>query len=239
MSIPPFPAVPTPTHSFPETRTQWISDQLEAGADGLQDANRYLMESYLRPLIVYCNALGLSKGVALESDELVHGFFADRLADPKYLSSWLASGMRMRKWLRNGLHFYAHERRREKDRSVNGTEFPDDLPQETGAPEMQFEREWARAALHIAMTQTIALLERRGRRHEWDLFLSHYVDGTSYAALGGRFNLTAAQVAQRAFAVGSELRSALVAILRRDGAVAGEVDTEIRSMMEAMHDLGP
>ena len=236
----------TPSRSFPETQTVWIADRLSEGEAGLMLANGYVMESYVRPLSIYCSKIGLARSVRIDADDLVHGFFANRLSNSEYLKSWLTSGLRLRQWLRNGLHFYVHELRRQNAAQlgklgphIGDQALPEEGPSEGAAHDHEFERAWALAALDLAMKETKEGLEKRNRRDEWEMFCSHHVEGVPHAIIGERFQLSTAQVAQRTFAVGAQLRDELYGILRKDGALRSEIDVEVRSMMEVLHEIRP
>ena len=233
----------TPSRSFPETQTVWISDRLSEGEAGLMLANGYVMESYVRPLSIYCSKIGLARSVRIDADDLVHGFFANRLSNSEYLKSWLTSGLRLRQWLRNGLHFYVHELRRQNATQlglqIGGQALPEEIFSEGAAHDHEFEKAWALAALDLAMKETKEGLEKRNRRDEWEMFCSHHVEGVPHAIIGERFQLSTAQVAQRTFAVGAQLRDELYGILRKDGALRSEIDVEVRSMMEVLHEIRP
>ena len=236
----------TPSRSFPETQTVWISDRLSEGEAGMMLANGYVMESYVRPLSIYCSKIGLARTVRIDADDLVHGFFANRLSNSEYLKSWLTSGLRLRQWLRNGLHFYVHELRRQNAAQlgklgphIGDQALPEEVPSEGAAHDHEFERAWALAALDLAMKETKEGLEKRNRRDEWEMFCSHHVEGVPHAIIGERFQLSTAQVAQRTFAVGAQLRDELYGILRKDGALRSEIDVEVRSMMEVLHEIRP
>ena len=236
----------TPSRSFPETQTVWIADRLSEGEAGIMLANGYVMESYVRPLSIYCSKIGLARSVRIDADDLVHGFFANRLSNSEYLKSWLTSGLRLRQWLRNGLHFYVHELRRQNAAQlgklgphIGDQALPEEVPSEGAAHDHEFERAWALAALDLAMKETKEGLEKRNRRDEWEMFCSHHVEGVPHAIIGERFQLSTAQVAQRTFAVGAQLRDELYGILRKDGALRSEIDVEVRSMMEVLHEIRP
>ncbi len=229
------PDQPTPTRSFAETKSLWISERLTEGEAGAALVNRHIMASYLRPLTAYCQAIGLASRLPCDADELVHDFFASRLIDMSYLRAWLASGIRLRLWLRNGLNLYAHERHRALLRERTEAVAQHDPASGAAEAGVLFEREWAISALDLAMKETKADLEQRGRSSEWEIFWSHHIDATPYATIGPRFQLTAAQAAQRAFSVAESLRGALASVLRRDGAIGSELDAEVRAMMEALN----
>jgi len=163
------------------------------------------------------------------------------LSNSEYLKSWLTSGLRLRQWLRNGLHFYVHELRRQNAAQlglhIGGQALSEEVLSEGSAHDHEFERAWALAALDLAMKETKEELETRSRRDEWEMFWSHHVEGVPHVKIGERFQLSTAQVAQRAFAVGAQLRDALCRILRKDGALGSEIDLEVRSMMEVLNEL--
>ncbi|MSR44514.1 MAG: hypothetical protein EXS15_04025 [Phycisphaerales bacterium] len=229
---------PTPSQTFPETRTLWISEKLSEGEAGRALANGYVMTSYLRPLVVYCRALRLHDSIRTEPQDIVVGFFAHRLAKQEYLKDWLNSGLRLRQWLRNGLHLYVHEQRRENSKGGHGSDALHDVEATGQSQHHEFERAWALGALDMAMREAIAELDARGSRCDWELFWSHHVDGIPYAVLAERRNMTAPQAAQRAFAVAAKVRTALYGILRKDGALTSEIGLEVRAMMEVLHERG-
>jgi len=229
---------PTPSHTFPATQTVWISQRLTEGDAGVLVANGYIMASYVRPLSMYCRAIGLDQSLKMDADDIVHGFFASRLGNCEYLTAWLGSGLRLRQWLRNGLHMYVHETRRANSaHPSDGNVQSEEDVERSSASDYEFEHGWAIAVLELAIKSTIESLERRKRRDEWEMFWSHHIDGNSHASIGERFKLTAAQVAQRTFAVAGQLRDALREILAKDGASAIEIELELRAMMEVMHEL--
>lgn len=215
----------------------WISQRLSEGEAGILLANGYLMAHYVRPLTTYCRAIGLAKSVRADADEVVHGFFANRLSNSEYLKSWLSSGLRLRQWLRNGLHLYVHEQRRENATQVGGSGLSNEILDEGHAYDHEFERAWALSALDLATKETMDSFEKRGRRDDWEMFWSHHVNGVCHATIGVRFQLSAAQVAQRSFAVAAQLRDSLCGILRKDGVLGSEINAEVRAMMEVLHEL--
>lgn len=229
------PDQPTPTKSFPVTQTVWIAERLTEGEVGAALVSQHVMASYLKPLTIYCRSIGLAASVQCAPDEFVHDFFASRLVDMNYLRSWLVSGIRLRLWLRNGLNLYAHERHRAMQRNQHEVAATHEPESRAANAEQLFERAWAISALELAVNETKSDLERRGRSSEWEMFWSHHIEGTPYSIIGPRFQLTAAQSAQRAYAVAEALRGALAGILRRDGAIGSELDAEVRMMMEALH----
>lgn len=208
------------------------------------------MEIYLKPLSTYCRAVGFGREFNTEPSDLVHGFFASRLANPNYLKEWMASGLRLRQWLRNGFNLYVKEMRRDRARtnrqSSDGggnlgrldTGDVESINQNRETePDRLFERKWALNALESAIRVTRETLDRKGKSEDWALFWSHYIEGKPHNAIAGIANSSPAQVAQRCFGVTTILREALREVLLRDGAKEAEIIVEIRSMMEALHEF--
>ena len=83
--------------AFPQTLRTWIGARLVDGHAGRADVNRHLMTVYLRPLKIYF--MGTSERWLGEPDDVVSGFFADRLARENFLDDWIASGVSLRRWL--------------------------------------------------------------------------------------------------------------------------------------------
>ena len=63
---------------FPVTQRTWLGRALVRGHEGLSEANHHIMDVYAQPLKVYY--LGSSFRTLGEPDDVVQGFFADRLA---------------------------------------------------------------------------------------------------------------------------------------------------------------
>ena len=103
---------PMSANAFPQTRRTWIDDALDRGGDGVHDVNGHIMETYAWPLRVYY--LGTNSRWLGEPDDVIDGFFADRLARDSFLGDWRASGLRLRRWLINAFCFYLLELRRRK-----------------------------------------------------------------------------------------------------------------------------
>ena len=62
------------------------------------------MDRYAGPLAVFVRGSSLAR--LGEPAEIVNGFFASRLSDAEFLRAWDRSGMRLRRWLMNGILFY-------------------------------------------------------------------------------------------------------------------------------------
>ncbi len=223
--------------NFPDTQAVWIGERLGDGAAGLNEVRAFVMTWYREPLVTYSRALGLGVGPRMAPDDLVHGYFASRLADPDYFASWLKSGLRLRHWLKNGLHFFVREEIRRQS-AINRVEpsglnaWEDGVPQ---ADDAAFDKQWAITTLNGASDSARAELTRLGRLGDWDVFWAARARGVSYESLAREHQITVAQARQKVHAVGDRLRNALRDVLVRDGAKPSEVTEDIRRMMEALH----
>ena len=214
----------------------WIRDHLEGGPEAKDRLVQWAMTVYAKPLQTYAKATGLAHASQLESDELVNGFLASVLARQDYLKDWIGSGLRLRQWFRNGLHFHAKTMRRATgrvkaldDREAESIAVPDDA-------DRLLDHAWASAIVERVCEEVRIDLAKAGKSANWDIFWQHHVDGVPYAQLvanhGGA--LTEAQAASRAFEVASRLRERLSQMLMRDGARSAEISTELRSLMESI-----
>lgn len=227
---------PESTHDFPSTQYMWIRDHLGGGPEAQDRLVQWAMSVYAKPLQTYAKATGLAHSSQLESDELVNGFLASVLSREDYLKDWIGSGLRLRQWFRNGLHFHAKTMRRAQarthtfdEREVAEISVPDDA-------DRLLDHAWATAIVEQACDAVRVELAKAGKHGHWDIFWQHHVDGVPYAQvvaqLGG--SLTEAQAASRAFEVASRLRERLAMLLIRDGAPSAEVSSELRSLMESV-----
>jgi hypothetical protein len=73
------------------------------------------MARYAAPLAVFVRGSSLAR--LGEPAEIVNGFLASRLSDARFLEAWAASGMRLRRWLMNGILFYGQGLARDRARA--------------------------------------------------------------------------------------------------------------------------
>jgi DNA-directed RNA polymerase specialized sigma24 family protein len=181
---------------FPTTHATFLTVCLDtATAESLSEARNHLMARYRAPLVAYAAQSRLA--TVDEPDELVHGFFAAKVADARYLADWRASGIPLRRWMLNGLVFHARgilrDRARENARS-DGAE-PENLVSNTPDAEHAFERAWAFALVEAACRAAYATLDIDGRTRAYDCFHRHFFDGVSYAQLAVECGLSESAVA--------------------------------------------
>ena len=87
-----------PTNIFPATSATWLESQVRCADEPARErARRHVMAVYFHPLVVYVKGSSY-RGIG-DADDLVAGFFADRLERGDYLEKWLVSGAPLRAWL--------------------------------------------------------------------------------------------------------------------------------------------
>jgi DNA-directed RNA polymerase specialized sigma24 family protein len=249
-----------PVDHFPSTHATWIDAQLtiaeRAGAhtDDGRSAQRalqqHLMQRYHLPLRAYVR--GSSMRQLGDADDLVAGFFADRVGAPGFLADWRGSGMPLRRWLMNGISFYARGVMRDRARD-RMRQFEDggagisggagDLSTHAGGEDRlvddrdaarAFEEAWALEVLNAAHELVHADLAERGKLAEYDVFRRHVIDGVEYAVIGTDLGLTRQQCANMVRRVSDRIREALREVVRGEGVPAEEVERTVREVEELL-----
>ncbi len=220
-------------NAFPSTMQEWIVARLEAGADGRADVASHIMDVYSGALQVYW--LGSSfRTPDEEAADVIAGFFADRLSRENWIRAWPSSGLRLRRWLMNGLLMYLHEQIRSANRTArvpNPTYVPNNCESDAV---VAYERAWAKQLVANACLEASRRCDAAGLREHWDVFHRHYLLGDCYGDIVRSTKVTARQAEVRCRAARSRFVSALRESLRQDGAHEDELDDEIRSLMEVL-----
>jgi DNA-directed RNA polymerase specialized sigma24 family protein len=223
---------PMATNVFPTTRSSLIDEALARGHEGRLEVNEHVMATYAWPLQVYfvrTNARWLGEPV-----DIVHGFFADRLARDNFFQSWRENGMRLRRWLINAFNFYLKEEIRRRLRDGRCGPGVEDQITFDGDPEASVDRAAALAFVRQAMDDAAAECSERGDDEHWRAFMRHRVDGTPYADIGNDIGEPADRVYVMSRTAERRFRKALRRVLAQDGVPDDRVDEEIRSLMEAL-----
>jgi len=218
---------------FPSTERTWIADRLGAG-DGAS-VHRFLMDIYSGPLAGYVSATSFRELSA--PTDLVSGFFASRLPQDGWLRAWQESGIRLRRWLMNGLLLYCHEQVAARSRDGRVALVPPEALDGAGAAEdavRVFERVWARGVIEQATVRARELCEEAGQGAHWELFLRHHVGQQPYSVLAPQLGVSEQQAAGMVRTASIKLRRALLEILIRDGAPDAALDAEIAELLRAM-----
>lgn len=213
---------PTPDLFDPTPRTtmvQWMKSNERARV------REFLMRSYLDPLAGYLAATSFRR--LGEPRDVVAGFFASRLDRDDWLESWRDSGTRLRRWLMTGLLFYCREEIRRQQRTA-----PVEV-EEPIAPsaEQQFEAEYAQTLVRTATESARAACEADGLVRHWNLFLRHFVEGTTYEVLARDESLSVGQVNGMVRTAMTRFRKAVGEAILMDGADPRELDAEIQALL--------
>lgn len=217
---------------FPQTARTWIEDHLALGDVGQAEVNHHLLSVYAEPLHAYLactpyRALG-------EADDLVEGFFADRLARPNFLSDWRRSEKRLRHWLMNAFVFYLKETARGEGRQDRFGKINEDLPDDGLAPGEALDRAFATALVRRAMERAREDCTSRGFAVHFEIFHEHHWNDVPFAELGTRMDITPERARVMCRTAREAFRRALRGMLVRDGGQMGDVDREIDSLLEVL-----
>ncbi len=181
---------------FPSTHATWLATRIEDGGEGaLREARVHLMQRYRAALVAY--AAGSRLANIDEPEELVHGFFAAKSGDSRFLAEWRQSGLPLRRWMLNGLIFHARgvvrDRARESARREQAsTEL---LAAPTPDAERAFERAWALALVEAACRAAHAALAADGRERAYDCFHRHFFDSLGYGQIAAEHRIDETTVA--------------------------------------------
>jgi hypothetical protein len=214
---------------FPTTPKTWVLERIRQGAIEKRALNNRLMSLYARPLRTYVR--GSSFRSFGDADEIVNGFFASRLSDENYLHEWAASGLRLRRWLMNGILLYLHEqvRRTRRDKSV--APLPTAL---AAAIDRSVERAYARSVVREAMAQAQKQCAAEDMSRHWQAFLARHSGDGALEAFRIRHGLTPGQASHLVRAATARFRKALVDLVLLDGASRDEAESEILRLLRSL-----
>ncbi len=216
----------TPDIFDPTPRSEMLA---MLNGDRPEELGRFLMETYARPLSLYLSATSYRQ--LGDCDDLVAGFFASRLSRREWIERWAESGMRLRRWLVNGMLLFMKEelRRRGRERVAEAGDEP-----ASSSMERLFDRAYAREVVRLACEQAAAACEAEGLSLHWSLFLRHHVEGRSYAALAADEGTSEGRVTGLVRTAAGRFRAAVARLLVRDGASREELDLEISQLLEGL-----
>lgn len=217
--------------AFPPTMRTWIGSKLDEGDVGRATAFHHVMSVYAEPLKVYFR--GCSMRFLGDADDMVQGFFADRLSREAFLDRWRESGRPLRYWLIVGFkHFLMEESRRM--RRGRASALPDEMGQSDDQPEAEYDRECALSLVREALTKAQSQCEEAGLNDHWRIFIRHHLEGDSYADISKDEGIDTRRAAVMARTAANKLRASLRDLAGWDDAEPGEVDREVRELMEAL-----
>jgi DNA-directed RNA polymerase specialized sigma24 family protein len=219
---------------FPSTQVASMQALLTGGQEGRARLCSEVMQRYRAPLLAYVRGSSLRRSG--DPEELVHAFFASRLSRADFFEQWLESGFPFRRWLMNGIHFCAHERRRAEGRAVGGEPAGDPAGERVheDAGERAFERALAVRVIESCVHSVHQSLAARGLERHFTAFWKRYVDGRSYAAIASETGLSIRELNSAVRGVTAELRAAVRAELVREGVEAEMLEIELSRMEEVL-----
>ncbi len=229
----PSPAPSQRPDHFPPTLMTWLRGVVARGDAGALEAARHVMEVYAWPLSVYFK--GSSFRWLGDADDVVRGFFADRLSREEFFERWLESGRRLRHWLIVAFKHYLYEtaRSRRRDGRAGPMDGGGDLASEPDGETLRgFWREMARSVVARAMDRAESRCAEDGLAEHWVVFRRHMVDGASYSAIELETGTPPARAAVMARTACNRFRAALREGVSWPGASETEIDAEIASLME-------
>lgn len=182
---------------FPTTHATFLTRCLDdPSAQARAEVRNHLMTRYRVPLVAYASRSRLAN--LDEPEELVHGFFAGKVARDDFLDGWRTSGLPLRRWMLNGLLFHARgvmrDLARERARR-DAAAHPETRSSDAPDGETAFERAWALALVEAACRAAHASLAADGRAETYALFHRHHFDGVGIAALARESGSTETEVA--------------------------------------------
>jgi len=225
---------------FPSTHDTWLFDQLRdvssedpsLAAEAAHQLRTHIMARYREPLLAYATASSFR--FLGTPEDLVHGFFADRVASADYLRQWKDSGLRLRRWLCNGLllHMFdvAKHTRREKRLQQEMAQFAKESAGGT-APDRAFDRAWAEGILERAAQAAERRLNDRGRADAWIIFRRNVIDGERLIDVRNDLGLSEGEAKGRVQLATRHFRDAVSEELMSEGVPASQVAIEAESIV--------
>ncbi len=226
---------------FPRTESGYLLEAVQGGDGRL--AARFVMRVYLRPLAGYFSAMRFSR--MGQPDDIVAGFFADRLGRPDWISKWFEererSGMRFSRWLLTSFGHYLYEeaRRRKRDGRVPSMDPATIAESELlVAPEQgEGARVLERARAESILAEAIARARDADAAQPLDaslaIFEEHFLKDRPYADIAEDRGLDIARAKVAARTGGRRLRAYLLQVLLDEGIEKADLDDEIGRLMSA------
>lgn len=217
---------------FPSTQRTWIRGALGQSGEEHHEVNRHIMSVYAHPLRVYFR--GTSLHWLGDPDDVVAGFFADRLARGDFLEKWQESGLRLRRWLMNAFSFHLNELRRKRRRDHKTAGGLPDVGSEDIRPEQALDRAFGQSIVAEALRLAQEDCAAKKLHAHWAIFMRHFYDGLPYEAIAPAFEVSVARSHVMARTAARHFRTALRNLLLCDGATEREMEDEIRGLLEVL-----
>ncbi len=212
-------------------RQSWIVETLRT-TQGRLDVNRHVMDVYRGSLEAYFHATPFRR--LGRAEDIVAGFFADRLGKNDYFTRWQTSGKRLQHWLVNSFRFYLLELCDKERRNRRYVNLPELLEDKGVAPGDMADSIVAWKTVYEALNTTHEHCQKRRLEQHWDIFELHELEGISYQALGKRFDMEASRATNMARTVRLLFKASVRKLVRKSGARENEIDSEIKSLISTL-----
>jgi DNA-directed RNA polymerase specialized sigma24 family protein len=223
-----------PSRPFPDTDRTWIRTSLAAGSRERAVVQEHLMQVYGAPLQQLCRTI--LRMSAEDAVDVVHGFFASRLARDDYLAGWERSGERLRLWLWRGLRFHAKEYARYLRRLPATADLPDGPDDAATDPGREMDRAFAAAIVRAATEIAGQRCAEDGFPDHWRVWHARYAEGRTLREIADELRVTPNRAVVMLRAPTRRFRAALTEILVRDGVPREDLPRAIEELLDATAD---
>lgn len=218
---------------FPETLLTQLDRWLVTGDEGLAKVRHHVMSVYREPLKIYFQ--GRSDRWLGDPEEIVVGFFADRLARPEYLANWRSHGGRLRYWLIRGLDYYLKELRKKRQNIPLPTGTPsEEIASDDEGSERAFDRAFIKSLIREALERAEATCSEEGLLEHWRVFELHCLMGMSFPELCEEVQLEPERAAVMSRTATKRFRASLRDIMMHDGVTPELVNQELSYLLEVI-----
>lgn len=214
---------------FPATQLSWIDENLERGESGRSEINQHIMTVYRWPLRVYF--MGTRDRWLGEPEDIVDGFFADRLSRPQFLADWRSSGLKLRHWLINAFCFYLREVKRARQRNAYEDLSPQAEPAIGPSDLAEMDKAYVTSLVREALLEAERTCSAQGLQAHWQVFSLHFAQGRPYDQFVDDLGIDAARAVVMARTAKKKFQTALRDLVGRD-CPSNDIDTEIQSLLE-------
>ncbi len=227
---------------FPETSYGLFKEELGRGEEGRKVINQHVMSVYYRPLQYYFRGLKGHHRIG-EPEDVINGYFADRLDRPDFFAKWelkrREKGILLRRWLMNGLHFYLKELIRKKNHGESGLPEEelisnDEMPDSTS----EYDRQFAHSLVDEALKLVKKYCEEKELNPHWEIFIRHHVKEEAYKDFCQEYDVDPVRASVMARTVRDWFRRKVEQLLIEDGVSPRNVQNEIRDLLSRLREAG-
>jgi RNA polymerase sigma factor (sigma-70 family) len=226
---------------FPQT--SWELLTRAGGADpGDGSALNEFTERYYTAVRAYVSAIVRNDA---ERDDYTQKFFVRMVINRRLLAGARGARGSFRSYLKQAIrNFLVDEyrsRSRKKSLPARSNVHPDTLEggwdrliaDSSPAPDIAFQRTWARSLVSAALSRVSCLCDEKGQREHFQLFAGRFLTGAerSWRELGAEFGLDEKTARGRAETVVRQFRAVLRELVAADSTPGTDIDAEIRALI--------